>query len=187
MTTPAPAAPRRGLYLVVGIIVLALAAYILVARYAYDTMSLTGDLRPELLPQSTYEEVSFPSRGRDYPVYAFWQTTNPDMPVIINVHGYKNSRYTTYIQNRADILVSLGYNVLTPDLSDNSGKTVEDGRISMGFDERYDVLGAYDYLLAQGFTADKIGLVSESMGAATSRTNKHLDHAVNVGARYLIG
>lgn len=181
MTIP-PQSPRRklGLYLIAGVILLALAAYVVVARIAYDTMSLTGDLRPELLPQTAYQEVSFPSRGRNYPVYAFWQITNPDAPVIINVHGYKNSRYTTYIQNRADILVSLGYNVLTPDLSDNSGKTVEDGRISMGFDERYDVLGAYDYLLAQGFTADKIGLVSESMGAATSLLVAELEPSIKV-------
>lgn len=186
MSTPIPSAnptPRRNRVIVVVIvtlILLALIAYIVVARRAYDIMSLTGDLRPELLPQTAYEEVSFPSRGRDYPVYAFWQTTSPDAPVIINVHGYKNSRYTTYIQGRADILVNLGYNVLSPDLSDNSGKTVEDGRISMGFDERYDVLGAYDYLLAQGFTADKIGLVSESMGAATSLLAAELQPTIKV-------
>lgn len=66
------------------------------------------------------------------------------------------------------MLVELGYNVLSPDLADNSGRTVEDGRISMGFDERYNVLGAYDWLLTQGFTPDRIGLVSESMGGATS-------------------
>lgn len=79
-----------------------------------------------------------------------------------------------------DILIALGYNVLTPDLSDNSGKTFEDGRISMGFDERYDVLGAYDYLLAQGFTADRIGLVEESMGAATSLLAAELEPSIKV-------
>ncbi len=34
--------------------------------------------------------------------------------------------------------------------------------------ERWDVLGAYDYLLTRGFAPDRIGLVGESMGAATS-------------------
>jgi dipeptidyl aminopeptidase/acylaminoacyl peptidase len=177
-----PASPRRKylLFFLAGLIVIALGAYIVITRIAYDRMSLTGDLRPELLPDTPYEEVSFPSRGRDYPVYAFWQTTTPDAPVIINVHGYKNSRYTDYIQNRADILVRLGYNVLSPDLADNSGKTFEDGRISMGFDERYDVLGAYDYLIAQGFTPDKIGLVSESMGAATSLLTAAMEPTIKV-------
>jgi uncharacterized protein len=181
-TTPSSASPHRNrlLFLIAGLIILILGAYIVVARIAYDRMSLTGDLRPELLPQTPYEEVSFSSRGRDYPVYAFWQTTSPDAPAIINVHGYKNSRYTEYIQGRADILVNLGYNVLSPDLADNSGKTYEDGRISMGFDERYDVLGAYDYLISLGFTSDQIGLVSESMGAATSLLTAALEPSIKV-------
>src|SRR5260221_14638242 len=38
----------------------------------------------------------------------------------------------------------------------------------MGFGERWDVLGAYDYLLSKGFKPNRIGLVAESMGATTS-------------------
>lgn len=184
MTAATPVTPsprrRRLLWILFGTLLLAVIAYIILARIAYDTMSLTGELRPELLPERPYEEVSFPSRGRDYPVYAFWQTTSPDAPAIINVHGYKNSRYTHYIQDRANYMVDMGYNVLTPDLADNSGKTVEDGRISMGFDERYDVLGAFDYLLSLGFTPDRIGLVSESMGAATSLLTAELQPDIKV-------
>jgi fermentation-respiration switch protein FrsA (DUF1100 family) len=37
----------------------------------------------------------------------------------------------------------------------------------MGYAERWDVLGAYDYLLSKGFKSQQIGLVGESMGAAT--------------------
>jgi len=37
------------------------------------------------------------------------------------------------------------------------------------------VLGAYDYLLAQGFTPDRIGLVGESMGASTALLAAALD------------
>lgn len=92
MTTtdaPAPARSpiRRVITVALVIVVVALVAYVVLARVAYDTMSLTGERRPELLPETPFEEVSFPSRGRDYPVYAFWQTTSPDVPVIINVHG----------------------------------------------------------------------------------------------------
>jgi uncharacterized protein len=184
MTTAAPSPARSPIRRIVTIalviVVLALLVYVVLARLAYDTMSLTGERRPELLPDTPFEEVSFPSRGRDYDVYAFWQTTSPDAPVIINVHGYKNSRYTNYIIGRANMLVELGYNVLSPDLADNSGRTVEDGRISMGYDERYDVLGAYDWLLEQGFTPDRIGLVSESMGGATSLLTAELQPDIKV-------
>ncbi len=169
MTSPAVAKRNRRIVFVVVIIgLITLAIYMFVSRIAYDAMSLAGTPRPELLPITPFEEVSFTARGRDYPVYAFWQTTAPDAPVIINVHGYKNSRYNSFIIGRANTLVELGYNVLTLDLSDNGGRTVEDGRISMGFDESFDVLGAYDYLLRQGFKPEQIGLVAESMGGATS-------------------
>lgn len=172
MSTSRSAPRRRNLIpiIVIGVIVLAIVAYIVVARLAYDSMSLRGTRSPHVqtAPLTAYEDVTFPSRGRDYTVYAFWQTTTPDAPVIINVHGYIGSRYQRFIQNRAQALVDLGYNVLSLDLSDNGGQTIEDNRISMGFDERYDVLGAYDYLISQGYAPEKIGLVGESMGAATS-------------------
>ena len=185
MTTSQPVrSPRRNLIplIVIGVILLAVIAYIVVARIAYDTMSLRGTRSPHtvLAPETAYEEVSFPSRGRSYPVYAFWQTTTPDAPVIINVHGYGGSRYQRFIQNRAAVLVNLGYNVLSVDLSDNGGQTVEDGRISMGFDERYDVLGAYDHLISLGFAPEQIGLVGESMGAATSLMTAILQPSIKI-------
>ena len=177
MTTSPAASPsarpprrRRIWFVLLGVILLALIAYIVVARIAYDTMSLYGSkaLHAEATPDTPFEEVSFPTRGGSYPVYAFWQTTTkPDAPVIINVHGYGNSRYLDYVQTRAEIILGLGYNVLSLNLSDNGGKTVEDGRISMGYDEHGDVLGAYDYLLTKGYKPEQIGLVGESMGAAT--------------------
>lgn len=168
MTSSGAKRKTRILFAFVLISLIASSVYIFVTRIAYDAMSLTGTLLPELLPTTPFEEVSFSSRGRDYPVYAFWQTTTTDAPVIINIHGYRNSRYNNFILSRANMLVELGYNVLSPDLSDSGGKTVEDGRISMGFDESYDVLGAYDYLLTQGFKPEQIGLVGESLGGATS-------------------
>lgn len=152
----------------VSLLIIVLIIFVFLTRMAYDFISLNASPAPISLPDRAFEEVSFPSRGRDYSVYAFWQTTKPDAPVIINVHGYKGSRYAAYIQKRASILLDMGYNVLTPDLSDNGGKTVEDGRISMGFDEKFDVLGAYDFLISKGFKSEQIGLVSESMGAAAS-------------------
>jgi dipeptidyl aminopeptidase/acylaminoacyl peptidase len=165
------ASTRRKPYIIfigISILITALIIYLIVSRVAYDFISLTGSPHPVVLPNRPYEEVSFLSRGRTYTIYAFWQTTKPDAPVIINVHGYKNSRYSEYIQKRTNMLLDMGYNVLTLDLSDNGGKTVEDGRISMGFDESYDVLGGYDFLLSRGFKSEQIGLVAESMGAAAS-------------------
>lgn len=158
----------RAAIILISLVVLVMIVYIFAARMAYDFISNSPQPFTVILPDTTFEEVSFPSHERNYSVYAFWQTTKPDAPVIINVHGYKGSRYAKYIQDRARTLLDMGYNVLTPDLSDNGGKTIEDGRISMGFDEKYDVLGSIDFLISEGYKPEQIGLVTESMGAAAS-------------------
>jgi dipeptidyl aminopeptidase/acylaminoacyl peptidase len=141
--------------------------YGFIARMAYDSMSLPG-AHPPKTPTGAYEDVSFPARGQNYPVYAFYLPGKSGAPALISVHGHRGSRFDDYHRNRAVYLRDLGYNVLSIDLSDNGGQTVGDGRISMGYDERWDVLGAYDYLLTKGFAPERIGLVGESMGASTS-------------------
>src|SRR5262249_20165216 len=90
------------------------------------------------------------------------------MPVLISVPGYRASRHDQYHIDRAVALRDLGNNVLSIDLQDNGGDTVEDGRLSMGFQEQQDVLGAFDYLLSRGFKPNQIGFVAEWMGAGTS-------------------
>src|SRR5260221_12489407 len=104
----------------------------------------------------------------NYQVHAFYMPGKPDAPALINGHGWASNRHSKPDMDRAIALRDLGYNVLSIDLQDNGGDTVEDGRLSMGYKERYDVLGAFDYLLARGFISEKIGIVSISMGASTS-------------------
>jgi dipeptidyl aminopeptidase/acylaminoacyl peptidase len=101
-------------------------------------------------------------------VAAFLQRGKPDMPALINVHGYRSTRYSTAVLDRSDALNALGYTVVTPDLNDNGGATTGNGRISFGYSEKWDVLGAVDDLIARGFTVERIGLVGESMGAASA-------------------
>src|SRR5260221_14600804 len=104
----------------------------------------------------------------NYQVHAFYMPGKPDAPALINLHGWPSSRHSKVDMDRAIALRALGYNVLSIDLQDNGGDTVEDGRLSMGYKERYDVLGAFDYLLTRGFATDKIGLVGVSLGGSTS-------------------
>jgi len=130
-------------------------------------MSLTSSDGLTGTPAGGYQDVSFPSRGQTYNVNAFYLPGNNNAPALINVHGYRSTRHSEYELNRAHDLRTLGYNVLSIDLSDNGGDTIGNNRISMGYSERWDVLGAYDYLLEKGFSPSRIGLVGESMGAAT--------------------
>lgn len=114
------------------------------------------------------EEVSFLTRNGDYRVYASYFRGEPNMPALISVHGYNMSRHSEYHRARALGLHQLGYTVLSIDLSDNGGDTVDDRHISMGYREQWEVLAAFDYLCAQGFVPESIGIVAESMGASAA-------------------
>jgi dienelactone hydrolase len=156
------------MFVAVCVVLLTLFAYGVVSWIGYDTLSLTGELYAATTPEGEYEEVSFASRGQTYKVNAFFETGQDGMPALIVVHGYRGSRYDQHNRDKAAAFRALGYTILAVDLSDSGGSTVGNGRISMGFSERWDILGSFDYLLTRGFAADKIGLVGESMGAASS-------------------
>ena len=151
-----------------GVVLIALALYTVVSWMGYDRLSLPSDLYARVTPEGVFEEVEFPSRGQNYQVKAFFEPRDTTMPVLIVVHGYRGTRYDKHNREKAAAFTGMGYNVLALDLSDSGGSTYGNGRISMGFSERWDVLGAFDYLLTRGFAADRIGVVGESMGAATS-------------------
>ena len=85
---------------------------------------------------------------------------------IIVVHGYTSNRL---VKGRTPKLVEhfvpKGYNVLAFDLS-SQGKS--DGNlITLGLHEKYDLLGAVDYLKSRDHAGDHIGVIGFSMGAAT--------------------
>jgi dipeptidyl aminopeptidase/acylaminoacyl peptidase len=170
MHVPSQRSRKRGLKIVAAIAVLSIVVvYSLVARMSYDALSLPGESFPPATPGGSYQVVAFPARDRAYTVYGFLlRAEQAGAPALISVHGYRRSRLDEYHLNRAVWLRDLGYDVLSIDLSDNGGQTIGDGRISLGFAERQDVLGAYDYLLAQGYAPGRIGLVGESMGGVTS-------------------
>jgi len=145
-----------------------LGLYTLACVASYNVFSQVPGLLATGTPSGDYQNMTFPSRGQNYQVYAFYLPGRANAPALINVHGYKGTRHNEGELDRANALRALGYNVLSIDLSDNGGDTVGNGRISMGYSERWDVLGAYDYLLTRGFTPDRVGLVGISMGASTN-------------------
>src|SRR5260221_9471895 len=145
-----------------------LGGLIFASAKAYDVLSLPKQHYPPTTPTGSFEDVAFASRDLPYQVHAFYMPGVTGAPALVNVHGWRSSRHSKVDMDRAIALRALGYNVLSIDLQDNGGDTVEDGRLSMGFKERYDVLGAFDYLLTRGFTAHKIGLAGVALGGSTS-------------------
>ncbi|OMF63496.1 alpha/beta hydrolase [Paenibacillus sp. FSL R5-0766] len=124
------------------------------------------------MKKTPYEEVEFKSlkndntiRGTFFPASISSGTANNK--TIIIVHGYTSNRL---VKGRTPKLVEhfvpKGYNVLAFDLS-SQGKSDGD-LITLGLHEKYDLLGAVDYLKSRDHAGDHIGVIGFSMGAATS-------------------
>ncbi|HRE47518.1 MAG TPA: prolyl oligopeptidase family serine peptidase [Aggregatilineales bacterium] len=150
------------------VVLVVFVGYPIVSLLGYNTLSISNRKYPPLTPDIPYEDVTFPTREGGYNVHAFYMPGKPDFPAIIAVHGWRGSRHSENDIKRNTALAGEGYTVLAVDLADSGGDTVGNGRLAMGYEERYDVLGAFDYLLSRGFAPDRIGLWGVSMGASTS-------------------
>lgn len=129
------------------------------------------DTTPYLMP--TYEEVSFPSRESDLTISGWFipnQKGEPDQiyPTVIIVHGFNDCKNRPFSLTPAGMLTHHGYNALAIDLRNHGDSSIEDGRMAAGTEEYLDVLGAWDWLIAEkGVPAEQIGLYGYSMGGAT--------------------
>ena len=172
--TSPPAQPRRRR----GRSVVALAAVFIILIGGYGGLSvlvadrLTQPERRELASSPevfglAYEDVLFSSAEDATPLRGWFLPADDSEKVVLIIHG----RNSTRTGNDGDLVVQAaalvegGYNVLAFDFRAHglSGGT----RYTMGWQERHDVLGAVEYLKTRGFTPDKMGFWSHSMGAAT--------------------
>ncbi len=120
-----------------------------------------------------WEDVEFQGRDQDVGLYGWYLPGRgqgaEDNPYVIFVHGLSSVRSGGEGEalELAGLLVEEGYNTLLFDLRGHGDS--EGDQISGGYFERWDVLGAYDYLVEeQGATAGKVGLLGYSMGGVTS-------------------
>ncbi len=114
----------------------------------------------------SFRDVTFPTRGGGVQLSGWLIGSDPDRPTIIFVHGLDSFRSAKNTLDIASRLSSQGYDTLLFDLRAHGSSG--DGRLSGGYFERMDVLGAYDFLVQHGVSSGKIGLLGFSMGAATS-------------------
>ena len=113
-----------------------------------------------------FEDVEFPSR-RGGLLLSGWYLPGEDLgPNLIFVHGIGSVRSGDNAVELAARMVELGYSVLLFDLRGHGSS--EGDKVSGGYFERWDVLGAFDYLVGRGVGPGRIGLLGFSMGAATS-------------------
>jgi dipeptidyl aminopeptidase/acylaminoacyl peptidase len=129
------------------------------------------DTKPYAMPG--YREVSFPSRDAREPrltIRAWWvPAEQADAPAVIVVHGRNSCRHDPVALLPAGMLARNGFSVLMMDMRDQGDSDIEDGRLGWGSEEYLDILGAWDWLQStQGLETSRIGLMGESLGAASA-------------------
>lgn len=112
-----------------------------------------------------YEEVEFTSRDGEITLEGWYLPGQSDKPTIIFVHGIGSTRSGNNLVEFASEMVDKGYNILMFDMRGHG--TSGGDRVSGGYYEQQDVLGAYDYLVERGTPSGSIGLLGVSMGAGT--------------------
>ncbi len=138
-------------------------------RPGYDQAIADANLMPA--PQ----DITFASRDPGMPgakLAGWWipqDATSPSAaPAVILVHGIYSCRREANVLVPAGMLHRAGFSVLLMDLRDHGDSEGDDRRFSGGTEEHLDVLGAYDWVVAQGVPADRIGVLGMSIGSMTA-------------------
>jgi len=113
-----------------------------------------------------FEDVEFVSRDGDVSLSGWYIPGESGKPTLIFVHGIGSLRSGDNAVDLASQLVERGFNILLFDLRGHGSSGGD--RISGGYFEQNDVLGAFDFLVQRGISSDDIGVIGFSMGAGTA-------------------
>ena len=151
-----------------------LLAVLIVVYGLISYMIASGVTKAERKPQEDhpaaygleFEEVQFVSRKGDMVLSGWYLPSQTAKPTLIFVHGNGSVRSGDNSVDLASRLVEQGFSVLLFDLLGHGSSGGD--QVSGGNYERWDVLGAFDFLVGRGTPPKGIGLVGFSMGAAAS-------------------
>lgn len=118
-------------------------------------------------PRADARTVQFASRDDRAQITAWYTRPAEGGPAVVFVHGKdacRGDELKTDAAALADALHAAGIAVLRIDLRGHGGSSA--ARLTYGQTERHDVLGAVDWLRAQGH--GRIGVLGASMGAASA-------------------
>jgi len=130
------------------------------------------DVTPYLITDP-YQTVNFPARNSPDVNISAWYipavNAPQSAPTVIVVHGLTSCRREASLLMSASILHRAGFNVLLPDLNDHGDSDNVDGRFSAGIREHLDVLGGFDWLVAEAdIDPNRIGVMGFSLGGGTA-------------------
>lgn len=120
---------------------------------------------------NNYETVTFPARDGVEISGFFIPALVPDISqasTVIIVHGFNDCKHRPHSLLPASMLQRNGFNSLVIDLRNHGDSQVTTARMTGGVDEAQDVLGAWDWLIAQqGISPENIGIFGYSLGGST--------------------
>jgi dipeptidyl aminopeptidase/acylaminoacyl peptidase len=154
------------------IVIIAAILYFGVCTYAVLEVTKTGgeDNPKPLEPTPAelgvgYQDVRFPARNDGLEIAGWYLPNEGSQSAVIMVHGRHENRASAMegtFPNLAVALHNAGFAVLMIDVRGH-GQSAE-ARYDFGLKAKNDVLGAVDWLMAQGFAAGNIGAVGISLG-----------------------
>ncbi len=113
-----------------------------------------------------FQDVEFQTRGNNTTLKGWFIQSPNETHSLIFVHGLNNNRAGDEALDLASRLSKEGFSILMFDLRGHG--TSDDGRVSGGYFEQNDLLGAFDFLVQRGVDSNRIGVVGFSLGAAIS-------------------
>lgn len=147
-------------------------AYLLVCSYIAHRFTHIRRKLPQLQqahPELDRQQVRFAARDGRARIDAWYLPAKPRQGAVILVHGKdacRGDELKSPTFTLAQRLRDAGISVLMIDLRGHG--TSSRARLSYGWNERHDVLGAVDYLLERGYAAGRIGVLGASMGGAAA-------------------
>ncbi len=157
------------LLVLIAILVALAALYLLVSYLIASGMTRVGEAEFQDCPSDygvEFESVSFRSRRGDVTLDGWFMRGRSGMPTIIFCHGIEVGRTGDGLTELAARLNRRGFGVLQFDFRGHGASGGK--RVSSGWHERMDALGAYDYLLSVGVERGEVGMLGVSMGAAAA-------------------
>ena len=159
--------------ILIALVVLFLVAYFGIGGVAANTLTLPKrqvlEDRNPAVHNLDYQDLTLKARGEDVDIAAWYIPSEGASKAVVMVHGKSSSKSQEFdgdFIDRAAVLHEAGLAVMMIDLRGH-GESGE-GRFAFGINERRDVLGAVDWLLAQGFMPGSIGVLGVSMGGGAS-------------------
>lgn len=148
------------------VLLLIIIAYAGICAYIASVLTVPGK-SPVVFDKANIgrgSDVAF--RSKDNFQLAGWFFPGTNDKAIMFVHGAGNQNRANEVYGTPTIakyFLDLGYTILMFDLRGNGESQYS--RISFGQYERNDVAGAFNYLVAQEYKPQSIGIISDSLGA----------------------